>query len=152
MIELLKENTWLISIIAIIISIISLTFVIIDKLKNWKDTSINKKLRKDKSILQPVIELKVENFSSVKTEKEKNLQRTLHKPSYSRLYHLFQSIDTSQLSNKDIAKKIERIKNFKAEDLFESKNIPNGYIFSIQFSHIVTEVISDSKKYLANVI
>jgi hypothetical protein len=49
MIEFLKGNTWLVSIIAIIMSLTSLTFVIIDRLKNWKENSLNKKLKKRQS-------------------------------------------------------------------------------------------------------
>jgi len=86
-IEFLKASSWVLSIIAIIISLISAIFVIVDKLKTWKELGQNKKLKKDKAILQSIIELKIENFSEERFEfrKEKNIKRTIHKAHYSKL-------------------------------------------------------------------
>ncbi|MEJ7738826.1 MAG: hypothetical protein WKF97_15485 [Chitinophagaceae bacterium] len=151
MIEYLKENTWVLSIIAIGISFISVTFVIIDRLKIWRENSRNKKLKNDRAILQAIIELKVENFSTVHFKETKSLKETIYTPNYSRLYHIFQRAETSNLSDKSLALKIEGLKKLTADDLFEMKNVPNGEDFSVQFSQVVNEVISDSKKHLANI-
>ena len=151
MIEFLKQNTWVLSIAAIGISLISVTFVIIDRLKIWKENSKNKKLKKDRAILQSIIELKVENYSTVDFKEPKNLKETIYAPDYSRLYHIIQRTDTSTLSNKALAYKIEGLKKLTADDLFEIKSVPDGEDFSVQFSQVVNEVITTSRRHLANI-
>ncbi len=131
MIEFLKENTWLLSIVAILISLTSATFVIIARFKTWREIFENKKLKKDRAILQPIIELKVENFNTVEFKEDNNYKETQYRPDYSRLYYIFQRIDPSNVSSKNLALKIENIKKLDADDLFEIKNIPNGDDFSV---------------------
>ena len=48
MIDFLKENPWLLSIIAIVISLTSAIFVSIDRFKTWRENFKNKKLKKTK--------------------------------------------------------------------------------------------------------
>jgi hypothetical protein len=146
------SNPLVISIIAVGISILSFSIVAIDKIKSWRQNSKIKRLKYDKSILQPLIVLKAESFSESLIVKHGTITTELSKPHSSRLYNLFQSIDTKKLKNKSIALKIERIKNLSDTDLIKSKGNKNGTDYSQQFTQIVNEVITESKMYLAEII
>jgi hypothetical protein len=146
------SNPLVISIIAVGISFLSVLFVAIDKIISWRQHSKIKILKYDKSILQPLIELKAESFSETAIEKKGTITQELIKAHYSRLYNLFQSIDTKKLKNKSIALKIEKIKKLSDYDLIKSKGNKNGTDYSHQFTQIVNEVISESKIYLAEII
>jgi len=150
-IEFVKTNSWFLSIVAIFISFISVTFVIVDKVKVWNELSRNKRLKTDKAILQTIIELKIEDFSDVRLVQRASVKSTIHEAHYSKLYNLFQNIDTNKLTERKIAGKIEEIKKMSDKDLFALKSNPNKTDFSYQFSQVVSEVIKDSKIYLANV-
>ena len=151
MIDFLKNNTWILSVIAILISLVSASFVVTDRIKNWRENTLNKKLKKDKAFLQPLIDLKVENFSSIELKEEKNFKQTVYQPHYSQLYNIVQRINTSSLSNKLLANEIDDLKKLTADDLFEIANVPGGDDFSVQFSLNVYRVISNAKKHLANI-
>src|SRR5689334_22733372 len=94
-IEFLKENAWLLS----SISIISTVFLVVDKVKTWREKTNNDKLKRDKALLYSIVNLNVENFHVV--ESYGNGGKNYH-PEYSKLYHIFQQVDTSKLINKEI--------------------------------------------------
>ena len=141
-----------ISLIAIGISIISVVFVIIDKLRLWTDNHRMRKLKKDKAILFPIINLDIKNFSSIRREEKGNTQKIIHKADYANLFFLFQSIETKNLINRDIANTIEKVKSLRDEDLFKLKRSPDIDDLSHQFSDIVIKLIYDSRSYLAIVL
>lgn len=147
--DFLKSNNWVISIAAIIISLASFLFIVIDKVKTWNENSQIKKLKRDKAILQPIIELDLNKFRAVIVEKTHNRTNTIHKADYSNIYSLFQSIFTDNLSNREIALKIDEIKKLKVEDLIIMKNAPNSNHFSLQFNQDIIELIHDIKTYTA---
>jgi len=150
--DFLKSNIWVISLAAIIISLASFLFVVMDKVKTWNENSQIKKLKRDKAILQPIIELDINKFRAVRVEKTPNSTSTIHKADYSNIYSLFQSIFTDKLSNREIAFKINEIKKLKDEDLIIPKNAPSSSYFSLQFNQAIIELIHDVKTYLAVII
>ncbi len=150
--DFIKSNIWAISFAAIIISLASFLFVVFDKVKTWNENSQIKKLKKDKAILQPILDLDINKFRDVRVEKTPNRTSTIHKADYSNIYSLFQSIFTDKLSNKVIALKIEKIKKLKDEDLITMKNAPGSNHFSMQFNQDINELIHDVKTYLSVII
>lgn len=150
--DFLKSNIWVISLTAIIISLFSLLLVVFDKVKTWNENSQIKKLKKDKAILQPIIELDINKFRAVRVEKKSYIKSTIHKADYSNIYILFQSILTDKLSNREIALKINEIKKLKDEDLIIMRNAPSSSHFSLQFNQAIIELIHDVKTYLAVII
>ena len=150
--DFLKSNIWVISLTAIIISLFSLLFVVFDKVKTWNENSQIKKLKKDKAILQPIIELDINKFRAVRVEKKSYIKSTINKADYSNIYSLFQSILTDKLSNRKIALKINEIKKLKDEDLIIMRNAPRSSHFSLQFNQAIIELIHDVKTYLAVII
>ena len=151
-IDFFKSNAWIFSIAAIFISFASLVFVIIDKIKNWKENSLIKKLKKDKAILEPIVLLNIKDFCSIRIEQKKYIRSKILEADYSNLYNIFQSIITNSLSNRNIAEKIEKIKNKKDEDLMELNHAPESSHFSHRFSQDIIELIHDVKMYLAIII
>lgn len=152
MVQFFTENTWIISVAALIISILSVTFVIIDKFKVWGDSKKIRGLKKDKAILYPLLNVHIDTFATIKVEKNGNHQSTIHSAHFSKLYNLFQNIDTSKLRNRELAERIESIKNLGSGELFECKGVPDGDVFSTQFTRPVNETLYMMRKYLAEVI
>jgi len=150
--DFMKSNNWVISLAAIIISLLSSLFVVFDKVKTWNENSQIRKLKTDKAILLPIIELDINEFKSIREEKKSTTTYFRHKVEYSDIYYLFQSIITDKLSNREIALKIDRIKNLKDEDLIIAKKVSNSTHFSFQFNQEIIELIHDVKTYLAVII
>lgn len=143
----------MIGVIALIISLISVTFVIIDKLKVWGDSKRIKQLKKDKAVLLPLVNVKIDDYATVRTEKNGPNTSTVHSAHYSKFFNLIQGLNTDSLYNRNIAGKIEGIKSQKsAGKLFECKGIPDGENFSTQFTPEVNEILCDVRKYLAEVL
>lgn len=152
MFSLLKDNIWLVSVAALIISLVSVAFVVIDKLKVWGDNKRVRSLKTEKAILYPLLNVQIDKYAIKTVEKKGYSETTIISAHFSELYNLFQIVDTSQLRNRELAERIETIKGFKADKLFECKGVPDGRVYSTQFSQPVDDVLRDIRKYLGEVI
>lgn len=150
MLDFLRNSTWLISILALLISLTSAYFVIMDKIIVWRDTKLIRKLKKDKAILFPLLDVKVHDCYTLETETEGNHTRHTRTPHYARLYYLFQYIHTTDLLNREIADQIEKLKKLGPEELFETKTA--GYSSTVQFTPIVNKTLAAVRVYLAQVV
>ena len=152
MIQFLKDNTWIISCIALVISLVSASITIIDRLRSWNEISKNKRLKRDKAILQPIIDLKTENYYKQETTVMGN--KTTHSTSqfFSKLHFLIQSVDTKNISSKELILLIENLKSIDADHLFKHRMIPTGTNSSMQFSDVLISAIQACKEHVATVI
>jgi hypothetical protein len=150
MIEFLKINAWLLSGIAIVISFTSLSVTIYDKIRAWKEQERVKKLRREKAILKPILELRREEYFSTEVKQQGNSKHTSYNPYYSRLYHLIQGINSTEIENKSICEKLISIQKLHADNLFTPKKV--GQNFSVEFSDELTLFIAEVRKYLSDVI
>ena len=86
-IEFLKASSWVLSIIAIIISLISAIFVIVDKLKTWKELGQNKKLKMTRRYYSRLLNSK----SKILVRKDLNLEKKkISKEQYTK--HIIQNL------------------------------------------------------------
>lgn len=145
-------DSWVLSLIAIIISLASASFVIIDKFKVWGDGGRIKKLKKDKAVLHPLLKVEMGDYETKTVLTEGRSQRITSSAHFSKLYFLFQNINSAKLLNKDLASKIDSIKLLDAGKLFEPKAAPNTLNHSVEFAKEVNEVLALTRSYLAEVL
>ncbi len=150
MIEFLKANAWLLSGIAIVISFTSLSVTIYEKIRTWREQNRIKKLKREKAILKPILELKAEEYHSIDVKQQGNSKQTSYSPHYSRLYHLIQGIVATDIEDKNISQRLISIQKLSSDDLFTPKN--TGEDFSVDFSNDLNVFISDVRIYLSDVI
>lgn len=140
------------SIIAIAVSMISAAFVIIDKFKVWTSDKRLRLLKKDKAILFPLLSIQIQDYHTIEVTKETNFKKTEYTPQYSKLYYLFQGIDTEKISNRVIAEKINKVKLLESGSLFKPISAPDTERMTVQFTYPVNEVLKIARSYLAEVL
>jgi hypothetical protein len=150
--EYFIDNAWLISLLAIGISFISLILVAIDKFKLWYNQGKTKSLKRDFVFLKKIVELDVENFYSVKITDEKfNYHRSVN-PEYSKLYYIFQTIDEKDICEKNVRTQLSIVKLLKVDELFIKRTTPQGTNLSLQFCNEIETLIKLAKRHLAQIM
>jgi hypothetical protein len=145
-------NSWLISLIAIAISFLTLLIVGIDKYRKWHIQFRTRKLKEDLVILKRIVELNVDDFYTLQITEENNKHRRMFLPEYSKLHFVFQNINENDIKNKIIKKQLHTVKTLKHNDLFLKITTPEGCNLSFQFCAEIDELIKMTKKHLAQVI
>lgn len=144
------DKSTIISIFSILLSTISVSFVVVDRIRTWRESNKVKLLKKEKAILNRLINLSVKDYFDVVIEKSPNSTVRNVQPKYNELKEEILSIKTSELSNPEIIQHIEKLKNSNLDDLILPAG--KGKNFTVKFGEHLENTISKCRIYLADVL
>lgn len=142
MLQVLKDYAWLTGILALLV-------VIIDKYKYYFDKWRVDRLKRDKALLFPILDLEVDKYHEIEKYGKGGLNI---KPNYPKLKNAFLQIDTTRLINKGLAKDIEAVQQLEPDDMFMLSRVEHGVDRVVLFAPAVNAVLVKTRYYLSEII
>lgn len=108
-----------------------------------------RRLKMQKSILDPIITLKIEDFINVRTEQNKSIKSTIYKYDCEKIYYKLKSIDINKIRNKKIKNKLKSVLNIEKKGLIICNSKDNVFH---HFHEDLENLIHETKIYLSEIL